>query len=279
MDLVLPFLFIFIFGAIIGSFVNVLIYRFGFIERARHRSSCQSCAAELRWFELLPILSFVALRGRCARCGSRISAQYPLVELLMGILFVATYTLLQPLEHLVDGVLLLLFFSFWAFFVAIVVYDIRHTLVPTHFATALLLSAGAYTCLLAFSMSEWRIFFDGVIGAFLLGGIIFLLVLLTRMRGMGVGDIAIASAMGLLLGWWDGFDALILSFWIGAFVGVSLVILARFSPFTSLLGGAHQITIKSEVPFVPFLFVGTCVVLFSDISSFVLVDAILSLML
>lgn len=274
----LALLLVFFFGAIIGSFVNVIVLRFGFQESPRHRSSCQGCASPLHWFELVPIISFIVLRGRCASCGSSISVQYPMVEIGTAILFTASFIVASPLVSIVDWVLLLLLFSFWAVFIAIVVYDLRHTLVPTLFAFAMMGAALLHRGVAALSLNDWNVFIDGLLGAILLGGIILSIVLITRMRGMGFGDIYIALSMGLLLGWWGGLDALILSFWIGAVVGIALIVLSRFSPLSSLLGMPRHTTIKSEVPFVPFLFLGTLIVVLSDVSSFMLIDVMTAMM-
>lgn len=271
-------LFVFLLGAVIGSFVNVAVLRFGFSESPRHRSACQGCSAPLRWFELIPLISFLILRGRCARCESKISVQYPIVELGTGVLFAASYILLEPYGGLFHFFSLLALFLFWAAFVGAVVYDVRHTLIPVPFAAALVCFALLYRIAASLAAESAAILYDGLLGALLLGAIIGAIVLVTRMRGMGVGDISIAASMGLLLGWWNGLDALILSFWIGAAVGILLIIVSRFSPRSALPAGQRQLTMKSEVPFVPFLFAGTLIVAFSSISSFSLITALTALM-
>ena len=125
--------FFFILGLAVGSFLNVVIYRFGFSERASARSRCAQCGHTLSPYELIPLVSHFALRGRCGSCGSRLSLQYPLVEALVGVLFVLTY-LLTPEILSAGGVLVALgTLGFWASLVAVVVYDIRHTLIPLPF--------------------------------------------------------------------------------------------------------------------------------------------------
>src|SRR3989344_1792899 len=89
-------IFVFILGTIIGSFLNVVILRYNTGSSIQGRSGCMSCGKPLVWYELFPVLSFLFLLGRCGGCKSRISAQYPLVELLTGIIFLLTFLQFSP---------------------------------------------------------------------------------------------------------------------------------------------------------------------------------------
>lgn len=264
----------FLLGSIVGSFVNVLIFRFGFYESPRHRSACQGCEAPLRWFELIPILSFFFIRGRCLSCGSKLSVQYPIVEVSVGVLFLLSYLLFFPLySPWFLGAFIFFIISLTTLFAA-VVYDLRHTLIPFPFSWAFIGGAFLYKASIALATLSSNVILDGVFGVLIGGAIIGGIVLLTRGRGMGVGDIYIAVGMGALLGVSGILNALILSFWIGAIVGVSLVLLKRFSPHSTLLLNFAPRTIKSELPFVPFLFAGTLLALFTNVSAFHLIDTL-----
>lgn len=252
-------MFVFIFGLLIGSFVNVLTLRFGFTETPRHRSGCQACAHALRWFELVPVISYVVLRGRCGVCGSAIALQYPLVELLVGGLFVATYLAASPILsvwHVFSFAALLMF---WASFILLLIYDIRHTLVPTAFIVPLVLSAIAARVGETFFVGSLLPFQDALLGALLLGGAFLVLVLITRGKGMGLGDVYVAAALGVLFGAGRGIEVVTLAFWIGAAIGIALMLVKR------------QVRMKSEVPFVPFLFVAAVLGAYTAISPFALV--------
>ncbi|MEK7613643.1 MAG: prepilin peptidase [Patescibacteria group bacterium] len=271
---------IFFLGSIVGSFLNVVVFRFGFQEAPRSRSACQACGHTLQWFELFPIASFIFLRGKCRACGSALSPQYPLMELSLGILFVLTM-LAVPFPLTLVGIL---FFAsalvFWAVFLAITVYDLKHTLVPSVLAWWLIGSAVAMRGLDALLFSDPALFVDGVIGGVLSAFFIGIVVLVTRGRGMGAGDIYIAGAIGILFGLSRGFEVLLIAFWIGALVGIALIgggylyRTYRLPPFLrskNLQRGKGGFRMKSEVPFVPFLFLATCIGMFTHFSPLALI--------
>lgn len=264
---------VFIGGLMVGSFLNVLSLRFGFSEARRHRSGCQACGETLRWYELLPVLSYLALRGRCRSCGSKLSLQYPVVELVTGLLFVVSY-LASPLETLADGVVLAALLAWLSVFVLLTVYDVRHTLVPLPFAFSLLGLAVILRAFEALFIAHPSPLVDGVFGGLLLAGFLALLVVVTRGRGMGTGDIYVAGALGILFGVARGIEVLTVAFWLGALFGVSAVLWNVLSTRFSLQrpGKTRRgLTMKSEVPFVPFLFVATLVGLYVPVSPFELI--------
>lgn len=264
---------VFVLGLMVGSFLNVLSLRFGFSERVRHRSGCQACGAPLQWYELLPVVSYFALRGRCRSCGSHVSLQYPVVELITGLLFALSYSA-APLENVLDGAVLVTLLVWLSVFVLLTVYDLKHTLVPLPFAFALLGSAALLRGLEALIIAHPSPLVDGVFGGALLAGFLALLVVVTRGRGMGTGDIYVAGALGIVFGVARGIEVLTIAFWVGALFGVSAVLWNALS--TRFSGGrpataGRGLTMKSEVPFVPFLFVATLVGLYVPISPFGLI--------
>ncbi len=121
---------IFIFGAVVGSFLNVVILRLNTGQSiVSGRSKCFSCAKKLRWYELLPVISFIFLRGKCSACRANISWQYPAVEIVTGLIF------LQIFNEFSFYFLLSTFYFLLVFSVLIIiaVYDYRHQIIPNLF--------------------------------------------------------------------------------------------------------------------------------------------------
>lgn len=217
---------VFIFGLAVGSFLNVLIDR---LPKGRDviagRSRCDYCKKILRWYELVPLLSWAIQGGRCRQCHKSLSWQYPLVEIATGvgfIIFVGSYW-------------------YWIIFSALLVIfmaDLKYQIIPDSMVVVGVIGViGAI----------------GLIGENVLAGagaaaFFFLLWLITRGRAMGLGDVKLAFLMGLLLGFPGIIIACYLAFLTGAGVGVILI-----------LRGIKGL--KSKIAFGPFLILGTCITL------------------
>ncbi len=248
-----------IFGAIIGSFLNVVILRRG-TKSLEGRSGCFSCGAQLRAHDMIPILSWIMLRGRCRACGSAISVQYPLVEAATAISFAAIGAMQGiSIEHQ------LLFCAIAAFLILIAAYDARHTIIPDEWAYgfALLSLISIFTLPRFIPLSEALL--AGPLAAMPLAA----LWLVSRGRWMGLGDAKLALGIGWLLGPVYGLLAVFLSFVIGAIVGVlvllPLPVYARlvWKAGIARVSGSASYTMKSEVPFGPFLVLSSIIVWFS----------------
>jgi leader peptidase (prepilin peptidase)/N-methyltransferase len=245
-----------LFGLVIGSFLNVVILRHG-ARTVGGRSGCLSCGAPLRWFDLIPVVSWVALRGRCRACGSRISVQYPLVEASTAILFavVGASNLSIPMQ-IVSLIIV-------ALLVLITVYDLRHTIIPDEWSYAF--AFFAFISALAFALGGgiW-----GLVALVIAGPIsalpLFFLWLISRGRWMGLGDAKLALGIGFLLGQSTGLFAVFFAFVVGAVVSVCFLLPYSYlrSKFgiTRLGAGGAGFTMKSEVPFGPFLIASTLLV-------------------
>lgn len=243
--IILPILFAFIFGAIVGSFLNVVIWRFGTGRSVwAGRSICLFCAAPLRWFELVPILSFIWLGGRCRRCAGKISRQYPLVEFGTASLFGLTVWRVGFAPALIPW--LLLYFAAISVLAVIAVYDLRHKIIPDPFVFAFVGLALVKTVVVG------RLVSSLVAGAALFL-FFFLLWFFSRGRWMGLGDAKLALGAGLFLGWPAALSAVALSFWTGAAAGLLFLLFSR------------SFTIKSEMPFAPFIILGTLTVFFFNV--------------
>ena len=221
-----------IIGLIFGSFLNVLIFRFpDFKDLFFGRSKCQNCKKEIVFFDLIPILSFIFLVGRCRFCRKRISFIYPLVEASTGVLFLLLYL------HFGLSYSLILYLALASISILIFVYDIKYLEIPEFFSWLLLIVA-ILSAAMAPNFSISNFLFGGLIG----GGVLGILVGISDERWMGSGDIKIGLAFGLLLGLEKSILFLFLSFVVGAFFGVILLAIKR--------GKA-----KHEIAFAPFLII------------------------
>lgn len=260
-------------GTIIGSFLNVVIYRLGTGKGLGGRSQCLSCGRTLGFFDLIPIISFVALSGRCRRCGTRIPPQYPLIELVSGVLFVLVYfsfaqRMATPsLEILSSFALALIIVSIS---LAIAAYDLRHKIIPQELSSLLIVCALITLLSRIFQGMEtsFLVFFLDILAGPIFYTAFYSLSAISSGRLMGYGDSKLALAIGLALGFSSGLSAIVLSFWIGAIVGLSLLFLKRALPVLRLKEGERAVTMKTEIPFAPFLLLGWALVYFLHIDAF-----------
>lgn len=259
------------FGLIFGSFTNVLILRHG--EKGLDgRSSCPHCAKTLAWYELIPVISWIVLRGRCGSCRKPISLQYPLVELATGIAFLAFG--LAPLP-LLSAILAC---AIAVLCIAIFVYDLYYMLMPDRWVwgfNVLALVSSVYLLYVFAPPGEWFPYAWLILAGPAVALPLFLMWYVSRGAWMGFGDVKFALGMGWLLGLGNGYLALMYSFVIGAIVGVAILIplpyilkMLHRVGITRLGGGGAGFTMKSEVPFGPFLIIGTSIVWLALIYSY-----------
>ena len=237
----------------VGSFLNSLIHR---LEEGLPfpwlRSFCPKCRHTLKWPDLIPIFSFLFLKGRCRYCRQKISWQYPLVELATGAIFVLTTYNLQLRSYDLQDLLTL---SYWLFIVSsllvVFVYDLKHYIIPDKIVHPSIAIATIYRLFTIWNLPAplktegFLMGGFGVLPAFLFLGII----LLSKEKWMGMGDFKLAVLMGLILGFPNIIVALFLAFFIGAIIGIGLIVFRKK-------------TLKSEVPFAPFLISGTFIAIF-----------------
>jgi len=240
--MVLFYILIFVFGTIIGSFLNVIICRLNTRESIlKNRSHCLFCKKKLSWYELIPIISFIIQLGKCRNCKKKISWQYPLVELVTGAIFLLIISNFFSLNAL-----FLLFVS--CFLIIIFVYDLKHYLVADIIIYPAIIVAFLYH--LQFSIFNFQfLIFNYLLAGLITGGFFLTIVLISKGKWMGVGDVKIGVLMGLILGMPWVFIALSLAFFIGAIISIVLLAFKRK-------------TLQSEIPFGPFLVLATFIVIF-----------------
>ena len=246
-----------LFGLIVGSFLNVVILRRG-VRPLSGRSSCTRCGDPIRWFDLVPLFSWLALRGRCRACGSRISAQYPIVEAVTSILFALAGGAGISLAAL------LFVLPIIAILIAIAVYDLRHTIIPDEWVWAFGALALAPNILMPpyYPLTLQDAGYIVALG-FAAAAPLFLLWLVSSGRWMGLGDAKLALGIGWLLGE-EGLIAVFGAFVLGTLVLVPFMLIERaVTHRAGYSSAARGLTMKSEVPFGPFLVASTLVVLFS----------------
>jgi prepilin signal peptidase PulO-like enzyme (type II secretory pathway) len=228
---------LFVVGMCVGSFLNVLVGRFDQEDRSWYqgRSVCDHCGRQLKWWENVPVVSFVLLKGKCRTCQSPIPYQYLLVELLTGLFFAGLYLVLG----LSSNFLLNLFnYLILTLLIAVVLFDLKYMIIPDYLVIALLILVVIKQLLITgFDLSN-------LLAALGSTSFLGLLYFITKGKGMGLGDVKFAFFMGLFLGWPEVVVAFYTAFLTGAVIGVILILMGR-KKFGQL------------VPFGPFLVLGT----------------------
>jgi leader peptidase (prepilin peptidase)/N-methyltransferase len=228
-----------LFGLMVGSFLNVCIYRLPRRESIVFPASrCTACGEEIRWYQNIPVVSWLLLRGKCASCGERISIVYPLVELLTGALFAAHVAifglelLLVPRLIFASGLIVLAFI------------DLRHRILPNP------ITLGGTVVGFLFSLFLSPGWLSSLIGVLIGGGLLFAIgeiyMKLRGIEGMGMGDVKMLAMIGAFLGWPGVLVTLVLSSMSGAIVGIILLV-------------SQKGDMKYQLPFGTFLAVAALV--------------------
>lgn len=256
-------LFIFVIGLFVGSFLNVLADRLPRGESViKGRSHCGSCKKTLKWYDLIPIFSFVQLRAKCRYCRTPLSYYYPLVELVTGVVFVAVLFFVGGSNINSTTIINIIYYLFIVSSLIIIFFvDLKYGIIPdiiTFFAILVsiffLLFTSKESWFLRQMADQPATFEVGFVNHLLsaVGSFLFFLAifLVTRGRGMGFGDVKFAFLIGLILGFPKIIAGLYLAFLTGAVVSIILII-AKKKKFKG-----------STIPFGPFLAIGTFLALF-----------------
>jgi leader peptidase (prepilin peptidase)/N-methyltransferase len=234
-------------GAATGSFLNVVIYRLPAGQSVvKPRSHCTSCGYTIPWYDNIPILSWLVLRGRCRRCQESFSARYPIIEALTALL------LLALLVRFGVGVDLLFAFYFACSLLVVTYIDLDHRIIPDR-VTLPGIAVGLLFALFAPPEVRWTAVQAWAIGTLVGGGILWLVAwgyhAATGRDGMGGGDIKLLAMIGAFLGWQGVLLTLLLSSFIGSAVGVAIMVRQRSDS-------------KLAIPFGPFLALAALIALF-----------------
>lgn len=248
----LAYFFVAIIGLVVGSFLNVLVLR---LNTGRPiisgRSECLSCRSKLSWYELLPVVSFIAQGGRCHHCHSHISWQYLIVEVITASVFAllaVKYGISLPL---------IWYAVIFSILIAISVYDLRHKIIPDALVYTFIVLAFLTMCAnYGWSLENVEVSYDLLAGPILFS-FFALLWLVSLGKWMGFGDAKLALGAGLMLAWGMGLAAMAIGFWLGAIVGIVLLFVER-----------QYLTMKHEIPLAPFLVVGIFLAFILNINVF-----------
>lgn len=234
---IILYIIIFLYGIVIGSFLNVCIYRLPEKENiVKIRSHCMSCGYQLKWYDLVPLFSYLFLGGKCRKCKQKISVQYPLIELLNGILYCMVFA-----EYGVS-VESLLYALLISALITLSVIDFRTYEIPVGI-NIFILALGLIRVLTDYT--DWL---DYAVGFILVSGFLYIVYLITKGRGIGGGDIKLMAVCGLLLGW----KLILLSFVLGCIIG-SVIHVIRMK----VSGQGHVLA------FGPYLSIGVMISVFA----------------
>jgi leader peptidase (prepilin peptidase)/N-methyltransferase len=231
---------VFIFGAVIGSFLNVCIYRIPREESIVYPPShCTNCRVKIKWFDLIPVISYIVLGGRCRHCGEKISIRYPVIEASAAFLYLMLYIKLGV------NVEFMKYTTFISLLIVVAMIDIDTT--DVYFKT----TAAGFIAGIIFMLIYWSSGFQikGFIYGGILGGAFLTAIILMTRGGMGWGDMEICVFCGLFLGIRLILVMLFLAFVLGAAVGIILIICGKKSK-------------KDYIPFVPFISIASVITIF-----------------
>ncbi|OGZ27471.1 MAG: hypothetical protein A2365_03300 [Candidatus Nealsonbacteria bacterium RIFOXYB1_FULL_40_15] len=236
-------IFIFLLGLIMGSFLTCVIYRLEQkMDFVRGSSMCPKCKHPLAWYDLLPVLSFLFLKGRCRYCKEKISWQYPSIEILTAVVFVWIFNYFSipaSIYYLIITCFLLLIF----------IYDLKHFIIPDSIVFSAIGLSLAFRIAEAIWYRDIYVVYNSFLAVLVGFAFFFLIFAVSRGKWMGFGDVKFSVFMGLFLGFPGVAIAIFFSFLIGGIIGTGLII-------------SKKKGLKSEVPFGPFLVIGTFIALF-----------------
>jgi len=272
-------------GVAFGSFINVLSLRYrperGVFTRASigGRSRCDGCKRTLKWYELIPLLSFFVQKGRCKNCNKELTFQYPIIELFSGIIVLGVPIFLNNFFSVSQTLFSNFLLSGWYYgiislwvivfltFLLISLIDMKHFIIPDELSGFIGMCGIIIIIIVSFHINDLpqfstsfvknysllfspfqNIFVNHIMGAVISGAFFLILNILTKGRGMGFGDVKLAFVIGLLFGWADSILIILLSFIVGGLWGLYLIFSKRKK-------------MKDRVPFGPFLILG-CLIVF-----------------
>ena len=242
-----------VFGTLIGSFLNVVIWRLPRGKGLGGRSHCPNCHKKLLPFELLPLLSYISSGGRCRQCHRPISIRYPAIEAITGLLFIAAWIHFQPaLAHPVEWLFFIKALVVISAVIVIFTIDFEHFLILDRVLLTvgiMVLALNFGTDLLMRNSLGNSLILSGLAGALSGGGIFFLIWFLSGGKWMGLGDVKLVALLGFVFGFAQTGILLLLAFWFGLAVSIALL-------------ASRRATMASRLPFGTFLSAAAVIMLF-----------------
>jgi len=230
-------IFIFILGLIGGSFLNVVIYRLPLKKSIIFPSShCPYCETKLKYYDLIPVLSYIINKGKCRYCGEKISFQYPIVELLTGLLFLLTFLNYDLTSEFIIFIFLI------SVLIVVSFIDIKYQIIPNEI-TFTFIPIGL---ILSLFFNHIK-FLDSLLGLLIPAGILLLIAFIYK-KGMGIGDVKLIGMIGVFIGW----EYALISIFIGALFG---------SIYGIYMMVTVNITRKTRIPFGPFISLGAVIMI------------------
>lgn len=236
----------FIFGLIIGSFLNVVVFRLNVAESLLGRSYCPHCKNQIRWYDNVPLFSFILLGMKCRDCQKKISWQYPLMEFFTGVVFALLGNYFFFIDNPQSWIITAYFLVLFSLLIIIFAYDFKYMEIPMiifWIALGISLMYAIFNDWMNFipELGIWNLsIFSGLIGGLVAFGFFFILVSVSKERWMGMGDAYLAFLAGFVVGFPQIIFTLTASFFLGSICGIILLL-------------AKKKTMKSQVPFAPFL--------------------------
>mgnify|MGYP001045085749 CR=1 FL=1 len=246
----------FILGLMVGSFLNVVVYRLRVAESfVTGRSHCPHCKTQISWYDNIPVISFILLKFRCRNCREKISWQYPLVEIFTGFIFALIGQTFFSLNDFSTWATTAYYLGITGFLMVIFVYDFLYLEIPS-----LALWPAVVFVALFNLFFDWNVVsfeegalglatYSGVLGAMVAFVFFFLLSAGSKEKWMGMGDAYLVILLGFIVGWPQILLALMASFSLGAIIGVALIAFKKKK-------------MSSQLPFAPFLVLGTLITMF-----------------
>lgn len=243
-------------GLIVGSFLNVVVYRLRVAETlVADRSHCPHCKTVIRWYDNIPVLSFILLKFRCRNCQEKISWQYPLVEVFTGLVFAFIGLRYFDTVDVSTWATTIYYLGIVSFLIVIFVYDFLYLEIPGLVLWPAIGFAVVFNLVFDWGMAGFGndvlrlATYSGTLGAVAAFLFFFLLVALSKEKWMGMGDAYLVILLGLILGWPEILLGLMLAFTLGALSGIALILFKKKN-------------MDSQIPFAPFLVLGSLIALF-----------------
>ena len=233
-----------ILGLIVGSFLTAVIHRLPDLRTIiKERSHCPNCKKTLGLWDLIPLLGFVMLAGKCRYCDKKISWQYPLVEFSTGLIFVLIWLNFGLSVYSVFLAIVC------AGLIVIAAYDLRKMIIPDEILWSLIILALLYFVVRAVAEGTFVVLSSAFVGALIFGGIILIFHYVSKGKWMGFGDIKLAGLLGFILGYPEVFVGFFITFLVGGFIGLILM-------------ATGQKSLKDKVPVAPFMIFGFLIAVF-----------------